>query len=288
MKTKKSGLTLRERAANNGISILLHLILTIVALFVLYPVVYVVCAAFTPGDSVSAMPVIPLSTGVTTDHFTYLIEDTDYLKWFKNTLIIATATCLSTVVVCALAGYTFARFRFTFKKPLLLSFLILQVFPSFVGMIAIYVILWRMGGLDTLWGLVLVYVAGNTPYNIWLVKNYVDALPRSIDEAAKMDGASNAGVFFRIVLPLIRPILTFLTITSFAGPWMDFIFPKMVLRSSENQTLALGLYAFVTDKKAQYTSFAAGAILVAIPFMIFFMLSQKTMINSLSAAAVKE
>lgn len=278
----------RASGSEKAFSVFLHVFLSVVALLVLYPIIYVICAAFSPGDSISSLPIIPFSTGVTFEHFSFLFSDTNYLIWFKNTFIISASTSLCTLVVCSLGAYAFSRFKFTGRNPLLLSFLILQVFPSFVGMIAIYVILWRFGGLDTLWGMVLVYTAGNIPYNTWLVKNYMDALPKSLDEAARIDGASSSKVFRKIIFPLTRPILTFLAITSFAGPWMDYIFPKMILRSSDKQTLALGLYSFVTDKKADYTTFAAGAVLVAIPFIVFFMLGQKMMVQSLASAAVKE
>lgn len=267
--------------------ILIYAALIFMSLFTLYPLVYVIAAAFTPGDSIGNMSIIPLADGVTLEHFTYLFTKTNYFKWFKNTLIIAAGTAITTVVVCSLAAYIFSRYNFRARKTLLTSFLVLQVFPSFVGMIAIYIILWRLGGLNTLWGMILVYTAGNIPYNTWLVKNYIDATPKAIDEAAKIDGANPFQLFWSVTVPSVKPIITFLGLTSFAGPWMDFIFPKMVLRANEMQTLALGLYAFVTDKKSYYTTFAAGAILVMIPFIIFFTLGQDKIISSLSGG-VKE
>ncbi len=265
-----------------------YIFLIISSIFVIYPLVYVVSAAFSPGTSIASLDIIPFSDGITFEHFRHLFNNTLYLTWFKNTFLIAIFTASLTVLVAALGAYVFSRYKFTFKKGLLLSFLVLQIFPSFVGMIAIYVILLRFNALDTLWGLVLVYVAGNVPYNVWLVKNYMDTIPKSIDEAARIDGASGSMTFFRIILPLARPILTFLAITSFTAPWMDFIFPKMTLRSAEKQTLALGLFSFVTDKKNEFTTFAAGALLIAVPFILFFVLSQKLMVTSLSSAAVKE
>ena len=272
----------------NPLYILIYAFLTVTAILVLYPLVYVVSAAFSPGSSIASLDIMPFASGFTTKHFSDLFRRTLYLTWYKNTLIIALCTSILTIIVASLGAYVFSRFKFTFKKGMLLSFLVLQIFPSFVGMIAIYVILLRFNALDTLWGLVLVYVAGNVPYNVWLVKNYFDTVSKSIDEAARIDGANSAMVFFRIILPLGRPILTFLGITSFTAPWMDFIFPKMVLRSAEKQTLALGLFSFVTDKKSEFTTFAAGSLLVAVPFIIFFTLSQKLMVTSLSTAAVKE
>ncbi|MDR3336522.1 MAG: sugar ABC transporter permease [Treponema sp.] len=267
---------------------LLFILLLIITVFVLYPLVYVVSAAFSPGTSISDMAIIPFSRGVTTEHFAHLFKNTDYPRWFRNTLIIAVSTSLLTVLVASLAAYVFSRFYFTFKKSMMLSLLVLQIFPSFVGMIAIYVILYRIGGLDRLWGLVLVYLAGNIPYNTWLVKSYVDTVPISLDEAARLDGANNLRIFFTIILPVIKPILIFLAISSFVGPWMDFIFPKMVLRSSENQTLALGLFSFVTDRKNEFTNFAAGSVIVSVPFVIFFMVTQKMLVTALGSAAVKE
>ncbi len=263
-----------------------YLILT--GFIVLYPLTYVLSAAFSPQQNIAALHIIPFKGGVTFDNFIYLFTHTDFPLWFKNTFIIALSTTISTVFVCSLSAYVFSRFRFTFKKPLLMSLLILQIFPSFVGMVAIYVILLRIGGLNTLWGLVLVYLAGNIPYNTWLVKSYLDTLPRSLDEAAKIDGASHFKIFRSIIMPVAKPIIVLLSITSFTAPWMDFIFPKMVLRSSKVQTVALGLFGFVTDKKNMFALFSAGALFIAVPFIIFFILTQKTLITSLSGAAVKE
>ncbi|MDR1209442.1 MAG: sugar ABC transporter permease [Clostridiales bacterium] len=269
-------------------TVLLLVFFTIIALTVLYPLVYVVVGAFTPGNSIAGMDVIPFASGFTLDHFVYLFTRSEYPHWFANTLFIAVLTCAGTLFVASISAYVFSRFRFTFKKPMLMSLLILQIFPSFVGMIAIYVILYRIGGLNTHWGLILVYLAGNTPYNIWLVKSYMDSIPKSLDEAARIDGASHFKVYRSIILPIAKPILVFLTITSFVGPWMDYIFPKMVLRDPSMQTLALGLFSFVTERNNDFTNFAAGALLIAIPFVIFFTITQKMLVTSLGGAAVKE
>ncbi len=269
-------------------SFVVYIIFGIISFFVLYPLVYVVSSAFSPGNSIASVSIVPFGDGFTAKHFVHLFTETQYGMWFMNTLIIAVCTSLSTIMIASLGAYVFSRFRFVFKKSMLMSLLILQIFPSFVGMVAIYVILLRIGGLDTLWGLVLVYVAGNIPYNTWLVKNYMDTVSRSLDEAARIDGAGHFRIYSTIIMPVARPIITFLGITSFTAPWMDYIFPKMVLRSVEKQTLALGLFSFVTDKKNDFTTFAAGSLIVAIPFIAFFIITQKAMITSFGGAAVKE
>lgn len=287
-KMKDSSVNARYKSRQRLYKGIVIIFLSIAGLVVIYPLVYAISAAFTPGTSIAMLSIVPFGNGFTVDHFVKLFTRTNYLLWFKNTLIVAFGTSVTTILVCSVSAYVFSRFRFVFKKGIMMSLLVLQIFPSFVGMIAIYVILLRIGGLDTLWGMILIYLAGNIPYNTWLVKSYIDTIPRSLDEAARIDGASNTRTFFKIILPQAKPIIVFLGITSFTGPWMEFIFSKLILRSSENQTLALGLYGFVTDKKNEFTMFCAGAIIIAIPFIIFFLITQKMLVTSLGGAAVKE
>jgi arabinogalactan oligomer/maltooligosaccharide transport system permease protein len=277
----------------NGYIKYINLAIVVVFLFVvcaavLYPLVFVVSAAFSPGTNIFTLGMLPFADGFTLDHFKHLFFESNYPLWFRNTFIIAVLTSLGTVTVASLAAYVFSRFRFAFKKGLMLSMLILQIFPAFVGMIAIYIILLRIGLFDSIYGLVLIYLAMNTPFSTWLVKGYMDTIPRSLDEAARIDGANHLRIYLTIILPVARPILLFLAITTFVGPWMDFIIPNLVLRSSENQTLALGLFTFVLDDtRNEFTRFAAGAVTVAIPFIIAFVATQKLLIASLGGA-VKE
>lgn len=279
---------MKTSTKNKVLSVIVIIFLLLVTFIVLYPIVFVISAAFAPGNTATGLSIVPFSDGFTFEHFSYLFSETNFILWFENTLIIAVCTCILSVIICSLAAYVFSRFRFALKKSMLMSLLILQIFPSFVGMIAIYVIINRMGAYNQLWGLVLVYVAGNVPYNTWLVKSYLDTIPKSLDEAARIDGANHLTIFWRVVMPIAKPIIIFLAITTFTGPWMDWIFPKLVLGDDEKQTLAIGLFSFVTDRKDQFTTFAAGALLIAIPFVFFFVITQKAQTEGLGAAAVKE
>ncbi|MCL2828398.1 MAG: ABC transporter permease subunit [Oscillospiraceae bacterium] len=268
--------------------VLVIIFLTLLSLIVLYPLVYVVTAAFTPGRGIATLPIIPFTNGATLDHFVQLFTDTNYPIWFRNTFQVAVVTSMGTLIISALGAYTLSRFRFALKKSFMLAILVLQVFPSVIGMIAIFVILLRFGLWDNLWGLTLVYLAGNAPFNIWLLKSYLDTIPRSLDEAARVDGASHFRTFLTIVMPTAKPMIVFVLLTSFTMPWMDFILPRLILRSPDNITLAIGLFNFITERRNDFTLFAAGAILIAIPFIIFFILTQKTLVTSLGAGAVKE
>ncbi len=217
------------------------------------------------------------------------VHGTNYLKWYGNTLKIAIMNTILTVIICSTAGYVFSRFKFPFKKPIMAGMIILQMFPSFIGMIATYVILWKLNALNTHWGLVLVYATGNIPYNSWLMKGYYDTVSKDIAEAAYVDGCTPFQTYVKIILPTVKPQLVFLTLTSFTGPWMDFIFPKLILRSDDKKTLAVGLYEMINGQAANnYTMFAAGALLVAIPFVIIFLAGQKQLLISLAGTSGKE
>ena len=214
---------------------------------------------------------------------------TNYKHWYLNTLKIACLNTFITVIICTLAGYIFSRFSFTGRKQIMASMIVLQMFPSFIGMVATYVILWKFNALNTLWGLVLVYSAGSIPFNSQLMKGYFDTMPKDIAEAAYIDGCSPLQAFIKVILPAAKPQIVFLTLTSFTGPWMDYIFPRMVLRSDDKKTLAVGLYEMISGRSNDnFTMFAAGAILVAVPFAILFMAGQKTLLLSLAGTSGKE
>jgi arabinogalactan oligomer/maltooligosaccharide transport system permease protein len=194
---------------------------------------------------------------------------------------------ISTFLVVT-AAYAFSRFRFPGRRQGLMAMLVLQMFPGFMGMIAIYILLLQINLLDNHWGLILVYAGGSIPFGAWLVKGYFDGLPRSLEEAAKIDGASHVTIFFKIMMPLSKPILVFIAVTNFIGPWMDFIFARLILRSSEKKTLAVGLFEMVTGRgNSEFTNFAAGAVLVALPITILFLLFQKHLVEGLKAGANK-
>ena len=263
-----------------------YALLIFMALLVLTPIVWIIGASFNPMSSLLSATAFPENPTVL--HYVKLIKETKFVYWYANTLKIALINMAISVVLTSMTSYVFSRFRFKGKRAGLLSILILQMFPSFMGMMATYNILWQLNLLDTHFGLILTYAAGQVPYNPWLVKGYLANIPRSLDEAAKLDGASNLRIFTQIVLPLMKPILIFVALSQFITPWMDFIFPRMILSSPEKKTLAIGLYDMINaNTNNNFPTFAAGAILVAVPITILYVCLQKYLIQGVTASANK-
>ncbi|HGE9269147.1 TPA: sugar ABC transporter permease, partial [Escherichia coli] len=250
-------------------TLLVYLFLICNSILVLGPVIWTIMASFKKGNNLFSSTFSGIE--FTFDHYITLFTDTPYMQWYLNTFILATANMLISLFVVTMTAYVFSRYRFRGKRNTLMSILVLQMFPAFLSMTAIYILLSKANLIDTYTGLLLVYVTGSLPFMTWLVKGYFDAIPTSLDEAAKIDGAGHLTIFIQIILPLAKPILVFVGLVSFTGPWMDFILPTLVLRSEDKMTLAIGIFSWIASNSAEnYTLFAAGALLVAVPITLLF------------------
>ncbi|ELJ9197251.1 sugar ABC transporter permease [Staphylococcus pseudintermedius] len=255
---------------------------------ILYPLLWTFGISLNPGTTLYGAKMIP--DNATFANYIYLLtdENSQYLTWYKNTLLVASANALFSVIFVTLTSYAFSRYRFVGRKYGLITFLILQMFPVLMAMVAIYILLNTIGLLDSLLGLTLVYIGGSIPMNAFLVKGYFDTIPKELDESAKIDGASHMRIFFQIMLPLAKPILAVVALFNFMGPFMDFILPKILLRSPEKYTFAVGLFNFINHQYANnFTVFAAGAIMIALPISIVFLFLQKYLVSGLTAGATK-
>jgi arabinogalactan oligomer/maltooligosaccharide transport system permease protein len=263
-----------------------YAVLGFMVIVVLYPITWVVAGSFNPAYGLSGARLIPHEA--TLNHYIYLFTETQYLTWYKNTLIIAVSNAILSVAITTMMAYSFSRFRFLGRKTSMMTLLVIQMFPGAMGMIAIFVLLTKLNLLNTHLGLILVYAAGQIPFNTWLMKGYFDTIPKSIEEAAKIDGASHLTIFFRIMLPLALPIISVVALFNFFGPMFDYILPRIILRSPDKFTLAVGLYAYVTAQFANnFTRFAAGAVLVALPIAIAYLAMQRLLISGLTQGATK-
>lgn len=265
---------------------LIYIVLSFMVIQSIYPIVWVVMSSFNPGTSLFSSRLIPEK--FTTIHYIELFTKKQYGLWYANTFKIAFFTMILSVIFVTATAYSLSQFRFKGRRAGLMSMLVLQMFPSIMNMTSIYVLLYFTGLLDTHTGLILIYVGGLIPGTTWYVKGFFDGIPRALPEAAKIDGANNIIIFYKIMLPLSVPVLTFVVLTSFITPWMDFAIARLVLSSADKKTLALGLYDMVVEKSSsEFTMFAAGAVLIAIPITILYACLQKYLIHGLSEGAAK-
>ncbi len=268
--------------------IVMYTIILIMFIVIFYPLIWTLGLSLNPGRSLFSSSLIPENWSFT--HYKWLFFDpnSDYLTWYKNSLFVSIGNTFFSVIIAALAAYAFSRYRFIGRKYGLYGFLLLQLFPVLMGMVAIYLLLNMIGLLDSLVGLMLIYIGASVPYQVFLIKGYFDTIPRELDEAARIDGAGHFRTFFTIVLPLAKPILAVIALLNFMSPFMDFLLPRIILRSPENYTLALGLFNFVADEFANnFTRFAAGSILIAVPIATVFLLLQNYLVSGLTSGATK-
>lgn len=271
-----------------------HLVGIVVALFAVFPLLYVLSASLNPSGSLTGSNV--LFRTVSFDNYVRLFSDPNrpFAAWFGNTLFIGLVTAVGTVFLGALAAYAFSRMRFSGRRVGLLSLVLVQMFPQSLAIVAIYILMRGISdifpqiGLDTQIGLILVYLGGALGVNTYLMYGFFNTVPQSIDEAAKIDGASHARIFFTIILRLVAPILAVVGLLSFIGTTNDFIIASVVLQSPDKLTLAVGLFRLISDENnANFPLFAAGAVLAAIPVMALFLYLQKYIVGGLTAGSVK-
>ncbi|GAA0609782.1 maltosaccharide ABC transporter permease MalD [Virgibacillus siamensis] len=263
-----------------------YLVILFAAVIILYPVLWVVGSSLNPGNSLSGSAIIPKNA--TFDHYKDLFANSYYLKWYWNTIKICLLTMVITVAMITLMAYSFSRYQFVGRKHGLMTFLILQMIPNFAALIAIYVLAVVTGLINTHIALVLIYVGGLLPMNTWLAKGYFETIPKELDESARMDGAGHFRTFWSIILPLAKPILAVISLFAFITPFTDFILARVILRSEEKYTLAVGLYELIANNfGAEFTKFAAGAVLIVIPISILFLSLQRYLISGLTSGGTK-
>ena len=272
------------------VSICLHTILTILAIIWLIPVFWLVLSSFRVEKGAYTANLWP--SGFTLDNYIRLFTDRrlfDFPRWFMNTLFVATCSCLITTILTLMVAYVYSRLRFRSRKGLMNISLILGMFPGFMSMIAIYHFMKAIGLDQTLLALILVY-SGGAALNYYIAKGFFDTIPRSLDEAARIDGANRHTIFWRIILPNSKPIVVNTAINAFIAPWVDFIFVSVIMKDNyKNYTVAKGLYTMVDKANIfeYYTAFCAGAVLVSIPIVCLFIRLQKYYVAGVTAGASK-
>ena len=281
-----------------------HVVGILAVVFALFPVVFVTSAAFDASDSISGTSVWP--TQPTTKNFTDILGgtvtdrssegyvDAPYLHWFANSMVVAGAAAIFQVILGALGAYAFSRFRFNGRRVGMLTLLLIQMFPQFLMFAAIYLIVLHVGdvfgviGLNTLTGLVVVYLGGALGVNAWLIKGFFDTIPIELDESARVDGATPAQIFWGVVLPLAAPVLAVVGLISFVFTLNEFVLASALLQTRDHFTLPVGMRGFIDQQYGQrWGPFAAGALLAAIPASLLFMFLQRWIVSGLTQGSVK-
>ena len=266
--------------------IITYAILILVSFVFFFPVLWLVLASFSSTGSIYDYDgFFPKSYSVAT--YIKLFNDTqmyDYPSWLKNTLFVSGFSCVLSTVLVILTAYTMSRFKFKMRKPLMKTTLVLSMFPSFMGMTAVYLIMINFNMINNLWSLILIYSAG-APMGYLVQKGYFDTISASIYEAARIDGASNPTIFWKVTLTLSKPILVYTAVTSFAWPWSDFILPNMLLKNRDLWTVAVGLTHL---GETEFSRFAAGAIFIAVPIVILYFSLSGFLVAGVSDGAVKQ
>ncbi len=268
-----------------------HLVGVVAVIYAAFPIVYVVSASVTTDGTLTGSN--QLFATLSGANYTAL-NSTEFWAWMGNTLVIAVATSIGTVVLGAAAAYAFSRFRFTGRRTGLTSLLIVQMFPQVLAFVAIFLLLITLGevvpalGLDSRLALIMVYLGGALGANTFLMYGFFNSVPKEIDEAAKIDGATHAQTYWTIILPLVVPILAVVGLLSFISSFAEFVVARVVLQTEGNWTLAVGLYSMVSSQKdANWGLFAAGAVIAALPVLLLFMFLQRYIVSGLTAGAVK-
>lgn len=287
-----SSLTIKQRKRLGHIG--RWLIALFLMFFAIFPVLWVFSSSINPSNTLASARLIPRNFGL--DNYRFLLETPEFplLTWLWNSIKISSITTILSVSITTLAAYAFSRLRFAGRENMLKLILLIQVFPGLLAMIAIFTLITQFGniipalGLDTHTGLILVYLGGAMGVNIWLMKGFFDTIPRAIDESAMVDGATHWQIFTQLLLPLMRPILVVIAILSFIGTYGDFILARILLKSSEQYPLMVGLFILTAGEFSQrWGAFAAGALIGALPIMIIYLLLQDQIVGGLTQGAVK-
>ena len=269
-----------------------HIVGVIALCFAIFPILFVISAAFNPLGTLSSSSLVPKNASA--ENFTKLFDTTSFWRWFGNSIVIAVISSLLSLFISACAAFAFSRYRFKGRRTGMLFILLVQMFPQFLAIVAIYLMfvtisdLYPAIGFNTDWGLILLFMGGALGVNTWLMKGFFDTIPKDLDESAVVDGATHSQIFFGIILPLVAPILAVTGLLAFIGVMSEFIISSTFLTQDSAKTAAVGLYGLVSaERNSNFGMFSAGALIVAIPTVALFQFLQRYIVGGMTAGAVK-
>ena len=272
-------------------NICVYILLIVLGILWVLPICYLIYTAFRVTPSTGIInSLIPKDLELGFGNFSRLFTDTMFAQWLWNTIFVATCSCALTTLFILMVSYALSRLRFRMRKPIMNVLLVLGMFPGFMSMIAVYFILKAMNLTNSLLALILVY-SGSGALSYYICKGFFDTIPRAMEEAAILDGASQPIVFWKIILPMAKPIIVYTVLTAFISPWCDFIFVNTIISDREKYTVSLGLYKMINAEKNSFndnfTIFCAGAFVVGVIIVSLFMSMQRYYVEGVTSGAVK-
>src|SRR5215213_7345040 len=263
-----------------------HVALLAISTFALAPLAWAISSAFKSDTEIMTnLSIIPSQP--TLDHFRVVLRESNFGRWFLNSLLVSLGTTVLAILVGSLAGYAMSRWRFRGRGFYGNSLLVIQMFPGVMLAIPMFLLLTKFHLIDTLWALLVTYLTFALAFSVWMLKGYFDGIPREIEEAALIDGANRIQVLWQIVLRLAGPGLVTVAVFTFLLAWNEFFFAYIFILSSDNYTLSLGLFTFITQWTAEWGRIMAASVLTCIPALFFFFLVQRALTRGLIAGAMK-
>lgn len=275
---------LRRRYLNY---LLIHAVVILACALCVYPLLRIFSVSLRPGDKLFSTDLSLIPDGATVVAYASLLKDTMFLRWLWNSLVITLATSFIGVSLASTAAYAFSRFKFPGKKAGLILLLSSQMIPAGMLILPLFLMIMKLNLMNTYLGMIIAYSVSSLPFSIWILKGYYDTIPRSLEEAALVDGTSQVGAFWRIILPLSTPALSIAFLFNFTTAWNEYLVARVVLFSSKQYTWTLGLFELQGQYITQWGMFAAGSMLVTLPVLAVFLYSSKWLISGLTLGSVK-
>ncbi|HEX9951610.1 MAG TPA: carbohydrate ABC transporter permease [Rubricoccaceae bacterium] len=264
-----------------------YAVLVLFAFIALFPILNIVTVSLRPSDQLLQRSLALIPEGASLDNYRVLLTETGFLKWLGNSLLVSLVVTITGVTLASTAGYALSRFRFSGRKSALSGILVTQMFPATMLLLPLYIVLVRLGLINSYIGIVVIYTATALPFCVWQMKGYYDTIPASLEEAARIDGASPWQAFYKVILPLAAPALVITALFSFMSAWNEYVVAAVVLQDTELFTLPVGLKLFQSSLATQWGLYAAGSLLVSVPVIALFLVLSRYLISGLTLGAVK-
>ena len=264
-----------------------YAVLALFAFIALFPILNIVTVSLRPSDQLLQRSLALIPEGASLDNYRVLLTETSFLTWLGNSLLVSLVVTITGVALASTAGYALSRFQFSGRKTALSGILVTQMFPATMLLLPLYIVLVRLGLINSYLGIVVIYTATALPFCVWQMKGYYDTIPASLEEAARIDGASPWQAFYKVILPLAAPALVITALFSFMSAWNEYVVAAVVLQDTELFTLPVGLKLFQSSLATQWGLYAAGSLLVSVPVIALFLVLSRYLISGLTLGAVK-